>query len=88
MKTKSAKVIEKPNRFSESFLSESIKIINKIDHDSIENVAKLLSVVKREKGRIFFIGSGVYCPYPNCCVSVFIFALFCDQGNVCDLKSK
>ena len=58
MKTKSAKVIEKPNRFSESFLSESIKIINKIDHDSIENVAKLLSVVKREKGRIFFIGVG------------------------------
>ena len=58
MKTKSAKVIEKPNRFSESFLSESIEIINKIDHDSIENVAKLLSVVKREKGRIFFIGVG------------------------------
>ena len=55
MKTKSAKVIEKPNRFSESFLSESIKIINKIDHDSIENVAKLLSVVKREKGRIFLL---------------------------------
>ena len=44
--------------YSRQHLDEAIEIINKIDIDAIENVAKLLAVVKKEQGRIFFLGVG------------------------------
>ena len=44
--------------YSKQHLNEAIEIINKIDVDAIENVAKLLAEVKKEQGRIFFLGVG------------------------------
>jgi len=44
--------------YSKQHLDEAIEIINKIDIDAIENVAQLLAEVKKEQGRIFFLGVG------------------------------
>jgi D-sedoheptulose 7-phosphate isomerase len=44
--------------YSQQHLNESIDILKKIDIESIEKVADLLSVVKSEGGRIFFLGVG------------------------------
>ena len=44
--------------YSKQHLDEAIEIINKIDVNAIENVAKLLADVKKEQGRIFFLGVG------------------------------
>ena len=44
--------------YSKQHLDEAIEIINKIDVNTIENVAKLLTEVKKEQGRIFFLGVG------------------------------
>ena len=44
--------------YSKKHLNESIEIVNKIDVDSIENVVKLLAEVKKDQGRIFFLGVG------------------------------
>ena len=44
--------------YSKQHLDEAIEIINLIDVDRIENVAKLLAEVKKEQGRIFFLGVG------------------------------
>ena len=44
--------------YSKQHLDEAIEIINKIDINAIENVAKLLADVKKEQGRIFFLGVG------------------------------
>ena len=44
--------------YAQKHLDEAVDIINKIDVDTIEKVAELLSVVKKEEGRIFFLGVG------------------------------
>lgn len=44
--------------YSQQHLNETISIINQINVNDIEKVAKLLSVIKEEKGRIFFLGVG------------------------------
>jgi D-sedoheptulose 7-phosphate isomerase len=44
--------------YSKQHLDETIEIINKIDVSAIENVASLLAEVKKEQGRIFFLGVG------------------------------
>lgn len=44
--------------YSEQHLSESIDIIKKIDSSIIEKMADLLAQVKKDGGRIFFLGVG------------------------------
>ena len=44
--------------YSEKHLKETIEIIQKIDIGSIEEVADLLAAVKKDEGRIFFLGVG------------------------------
>ena len=44
--------------YSRQHLDEAIEIINNVDVDAIENVAKLLAEVKKDQGRIFFLGVG------------------------------
>jgi D-sedoheptulose 7-phosphate isomerase len=44
--------------YSKQHLDEAIEIINKIDVNAIENIAKLLAEVKQDQGRIFFLGVG------------------------------
>jgi D-sedoheptulose 7-phosphate isomerase len=44
--------------YAEQHLNEAAEIIKKINIDSIEKVAILLSKIKEEEGRIFFLGVG------------------------------
>lgn len=44
--------------YAKQHLDEAIQIINKIDAESIEKVADLLALVKKDGGRIFFLGVG------------------------------
>ena len=44
--------------YTQTHLKEAVEIIGKIDGSAIEKMAELLSVVKREGGRIFFLGVG------------------------------
>jgi D-sedoheptulose 7-phosphate isomerase len=44
--------------YAKQHLDEAVEIINKIDVNAIEKVAEVLSVVKKEQGRIFFLGVG------------------------------
>lgn len=44
--------------YSSVHLNESIEIIRKIDTESIERVVEILSTVKKDQGRIFFLGVG------------------------------
>ena len=44
--------------YSQQHLDESIKIIQKIDALQIEEMAKLLAIVKHDGGRLFFLGVG------------------------------
>ena len=44
--------------YAQQHLDEATNIISKIDIDSIERVADLLALVKRDQGRIFFLGVG------------------------------
>jgi D-sedoheptulose 7-phosphate isomerase len=47
-----------PNTYIDNFLAESLTIIDNLDRQSIEAVVEILVEVKKEAGRIFFIGSG------------------------------
>lgn len=44
--------------YSKQHLNEAIEIINQIDANQVEEMAKLLSEVKQSSGRIFFLGVG------------------------------
>jgi D-sedoheptulose 7-phosphate isomerase len=44
--------------YAQQHLNESIEIIQKIDVASIEKIADLLATVKKDAGRIFFLGVG------------------------------
>jgi D-sedoheptulose 7-phosphate isomerase len=44
--------------FSKIFLNESKKICEKINCDHIENIANIIFKIKKNKGRIFFLGVG------------------------------
>ena len=44
--------------YSEKHLKESIEIINKIDVNVIENIADVLVEIKKNNGRLFFLGVG------------------------------
>jgi D-sedoheptulose 7-phosphate isomerase len=44
--------------YAKQHLDEAAKIISLIDVDSIERVADLLATVKKDEGRIFFLGVG------------------------------
>ena len=44
--------------FSKKYFQQSIEICKLIDIEAIESIAKALSNLKRNKGRLFFIGSG------------------------------
>jgi D-sedoheptulose 7-phosphate isomerase len=44
--------------YAKQHLDEATNIISKMDIDSIERVADLLAIVKKDQGRIFFLGVG------------------------------
>jgi D-sedoheptulose 7-phosphate isomerase len=44
--------------FSESFLSEVGEVAKRLDANSIEEIAQILSEVKRSQGRLFILGVG------------------------------
>ncbi len=44
--------------YAQQHLEEAVSIIRKIDTDAVERVADMLATVKREGGRLFFLGVG------------------------------
>lgn len=44
--------------YAEKHMAEAAEIISKIDVNAIEKMADLLAIVKKEEGRIFFLGVG------------------------------
>ncbi|TAK86049.1 MAG: SIS domain-containing protein [Betaproteobacteria bacterium] len=44
--------------YARQHLEEAVSIITKIDTDAVERVADMLAAVKREGGRLFFLGVG------------------------------
>lgn len=44
--------------YAKQHLNESIEIIKKIDDIKIENIVKILAEIKKNSGRIFFLGVG------------------------------
>jgi D-sedoheptulose 7-phosphate isomerase len=44
--------------YAQRHLTEAIEIIQRIDVDAVERVADLLAAVKRDAGRLFFLGVG------------------------------
>ncbi|UJS05679.1 SIS domain-containing protein [Cylindrospermopsis raciborskii] len=44
--------------YAQQHLEEATRIIEKIDFDTVEQVADILACVKAEEGRIFFLGVG------------------------------
>jgi D-sedoheptulose 7-phosphate isomerase len=44
--------------YAKQHLEEAVAIINKLDAGAIERVAELLAAVKRDGGRLFFLGVG------------------------------
>ena len=44
--------------FTSEFIQESLKIIKKIDQNSIDQVINIVSETRENNGRIFFIGAG------------------------------
>src|SRR5690349_13499649 len=44
--------------FSREYIQEAIKILDQLDVDSVERVAREVAEVRRQGGRIFFIGVG------------------------------
>ena len=45
-------------QFSKIFLEESKKICESINCNHIENIAKIINTIKKNKGRLFFLGVG------------------------------
>lgn len=46
------------NNYVDTFLNESIEILNQLDRDAIDKCAILLRALKDKGGRLFFAGSG------------------------------
>lgn len=47
-----------PITYTQQHLHEASEILQRIDHDSIEAMAALLAQVKKDEGRVFFLGVG------------------------------
>ena len=65
--------------FSRSFLDESIKIINELDHSIVERIADILVETREKKGRVFFIGSGGGAGHASHAV--------CDFRKICNIEA-
>ena len=44
--------------YIKQYLNESVEIIKKINHSDIEKIVDLISEIRNQNGRIFFIGCG------------------------------
>lgn len=65
--------------FSEQFLNESKEVINRIDASQIEQIAEILTEVRSNDGRVFFIGSGGGAGHASHAV--------CDFRKLCNIEA-
>lgn len=65
--------------FSELFLEESQRIIKGINTEEIEKIAQILSIVRENNGRVFFIGSGGGAGHSSHAV--------CDFRKLCNIEA-
>lgn len=78
--------------FSQSFLRDSIEVINKIDVEQIEAAVNVLASVREAEGRLFLIGSGggaghsshAACDFRKLC-NIEAYAPY---DNVCELSAR
>ena len=80
------------NTFSEMFLNESSQIIGEIDTNSIERVAKGLSLVRDRGGRLFILGVGGSAGHASHAVNDFRklcgFEAYAPTDNVSELTAR
>ena len=78
--------------YSRQYLDEAIEIINKINDDNIEEMAKILLEVRNNQGRAFFLGVGGSAG--NCSHAVNDFRKICNieaytpSDNVAELTAR
>ena len=65
--------------FSEQFLEECIKVIDLIEIEQIENIVDILVETRRNKGRLFLIGSGGGAGHSSHAV--------CDFRKICNIEA-
>ena len=65
--------------FSKEFLAESVAVIDAIDHDRIEDVARGLAALREREGRLFIIGVGGSAGHASHAVN--------DFRKICDIEA-
>lgn len=65
--------------FSQKYLKEIENIINQINSEDIEKMAEILSEIRNNNGRVFFIGSGGGAGHSSHAV--------CDFRKLCDIEA-
>lgn len=65
--------------FTKIFIDESIKILNNLDENTIEKVVEILSDIRSNGGRVFFIGSGGGAGHASHAV--------CDFRKLCNIEA-
>lgn len=65
--------------FTESFIAESVKVLQQINLTQVDLAAKVLAQVKLDGGRLFIIGSGGGAGHASHAV--------CDFRKLCDIES-
>ena len=65
--------------FSEEFLTECREVINKINTGEIEKAAEIISDIRENGGRLFFIGSGGGAGHSSHAV--------CDFRKLCNIEA-
>ena len=78
--------------FSESFIAESVSILNGIDTDQIENLAHGLAAVRDRGGRLFILGVGGSAGHASHAVNDFRkicdFEAYTPTDNVSELTAR
>lgn len=65
--------------FTKIFIDESIKVLNNLDENTIEKVVEILSDIRSNGGRVFFIGSGGGAGHASHAV--------CDFRKLCNIEA-
>lgn len=78
--------------FTKQFLKETIDVIEKLDTQSVENVAKGLAAVKADGGRLFILGVGGSAGHASHAVNDFRkicgFEAYAPTDNVSELTAR
>src|SRR6516162_7781505 len=78
--------------FTKTFLDESLELIQKLDHASIEQVVEGLAAARARGGRLFILGVGGSAGHASHAVNDFRkicgFEAYCPTDNVSELTAR